>query len=173
MGFNDWFIFESVPMAAEARFDEVDALAKDELAEKIQSRLRTQVDPGLDIKAAGRAQRIRVRSEKGQIIIDENDQLAVLTGGMSGRKQEEQKQKRSTLLSLFEPSDGVPIPVVGPDGRREFAFRVVKEEQLFKTASDARDQMAEEIVTETLQGGIVDAYERAIKTVNDRYPEGS
>ena len=171
MGFNDWIQIEPAPMALDARLTEIDKEAKEKLASEIQARVRGRVDPGIDLKDARRAQRIRVVENGGSIVIDEHDQDAVLRGGMAPQ-QDISQASAGGVASLFTMGTGVPEVDRAPDGTRRLAFRTVNESELFAAQEQKeQDRSVQETVTETLRMGIVDAVEDAVATVERRYPE--
>lgn len=164
MGFNDWIYIEPAPMNGVDRFEDVDAEAKRTLASAIEQRIKTRVDPGVDLNAAQRAQSITARQEDGQIVIDEDDRAGVLRGSPSVSKP----SSRTDLDDLFQMSSGVPT--VGQDaaGNRKLIFRAVDESKLFNLGTSEQDETVEVAVTDALRMGIVDAFEGAVTTVNRR-----
>lgn len=168
MGFNDWIYVEPVPMAHEGREEEIDLLMKERLATDIQRNLRGRVDPGVDLKSALQAQSVRVRSSGGQIIIDEHDQAAVLTGGQSNIPGAPASQG---IESLFKLGTGIPTIETGAGGERRLAFRTVDAKKMFTEMAEAgRDTMVEGTVEESLRMNMVDAFEESFDTVRRRYP---
>lgn len=171
MGFNDWIRFEPAPMALDQRVQEIDQEAKSILAEEIQTRVRGRVDPGIDLKSARRAQKIRVRAANGEIIIDEEDQDAVLRGGMAPQR-DISETRAGGVADLFTMSSGVPESVRAPDGSNKLVFRSISAEQLFaQQGQDEQNRVVQETVTETVRMGIVDAVEKATSEAEKRYPE--
>jgi hypothetical protein len=171
MGFNDWIRIDPAPMALDARLSEIDTEAKEKLASEIQTRIRGRVDPGIDLKSARRAQRVRAMEKGGSIVIDEHDQDAVLRGGMAPQRDISQARAGS-VADLFTMGTGVPQVEEAPDGTRRMVFRTIDENQLFAAQEQKeQDRAVQETVTETLRMGIVDAVEEAAAAVERRYPE--
>lgn len=171
MGFNDWIHVDSSPMALDQRSTEIDQEAKTTLANQIQSRVRGRVDPGIDLKSARRAQKIRVQAKDGSIVIDEEDQSAVLSGGTAPQR-DISETRAGGIADLFSMSSGVPEVTRAPDGSNRMVFREIAAEQLFaQQGQDEQNRVVEETVTETVRMGIVGAFDDATKKVEQRYPE--
>lgn len=171
MGFNDWINFEPAPMALDQRLEEIDTEAKTTLAAEIQNRVRGRVDPGIDLKSAQKAQKIRVREAGGSIVIDEEDQDAVLRGGLAPQR-DISEARAGGMADLFTMSSGVPEASRAPDGSNRLVFRSVASEDLFAhQEQDEQNRVIEETVTETIRMGIVEAVEKATSEVERRYPE--
>lgn len=166
MGFNDWFYVDPTPSTAESRLDEVESGALRRLAEELQPVIRNHVDPGVDVKDAARAQAVRVRAEEGQIIIDEDDHAAVLTGGHQFDKP---ARKDSSVMDLFAPSTGYPS-VTGRGGKVHLSFREIDEKDVFRVSEEEEVDAIHRTVTDKLRMGLVDAIEGAITEVKRRYP---
>lgn len=171
MGFNDSIYIDPAPMALDQRSEEIDQEAKSSLANQIQSRVRGRVDPGIDLKSARRAQKIRVKENDGNIIIDEEDQSSVLNGGAAPQR-DISETRAGGIADLFSMSSGVPEIARAPDGSNRMVFREIAAEQLFaQQGQDEQDRVVEETVTETVRMGIVSAFDDATKKVEQRYPE--
>lgn len=171
MGFGDLIYITPAPMAIDRRQAEVEELAKIELAGDIQTRLRGRIDPGIDLMSARRAQSVRVAARGGSIVIDENDQAAVLRGGARPQQPRVRPQAEG-IEDLFTASSGVPAATRGPDGSTRLVFRTISAGALFGQQRQVeQDGMVEATVTEALHAGIVDAFENATSEVERRYPE--
>jgi hypothetical protein len=172
MGFNDWIKFDSAPMALDHRLSEIDEEAKTGLAAEIQTRVRGRIDPGIDLKSARRAQKVRVKAEGGNIVIDEMDQDAVLRQQGNQPQRDISEARAGGVADLFTMSSGVPEAVRAPDGSNRMVFRSVHAEQLFgQQEQDEQNRVVEQTVTETVRAGIVNAFEKATGEVERRYPE--
>lgn len=171
MGFNDWINIESSPMALDNRLSEIDEEAKNVLAGEIQTRVRGRVDPGIDLKSARRAQKIRAQASGGQIIIDEEDQAAVLRGG-SAPQRDISEARAGGMADLFTMSSGVPDMARAQDGSNQMVFRTIAAKDLFaKQEQDEQNRVVQNTVTDTIRSGIVDAFDEATKKIEQRYPE--
>ena len=170
-GFNDWVYFEPASVAGIDSANEVDALARENLARRTQEALRSRIDPGISLRDARRAQAVRVRSEGDRLVIDQDDQADVLDAASGMTKEEPDDTVASTVEQLFETSSGVPKAVVGSDGQERLAFRSISIESLFGAQRQTtQDQAIEQSVTENLRTNIVDAYEDAVSEVGRRHP---
>lgn len=171
MGFSDMIYIDPAPSALDRHAEEVEQRAKAKLAAGIQARLRANVNPGIDLSSARRAQSIRVAERGGSIVIDESDQAAVLSGGAPRRQSRVQPQAEG-IESLFKPSSGVPVAKREPDGSTRLVFRTISAGQLFgQQRQFEQDRMVEATVTETLRMGLVDAFEAAGSEIESMYPE--
>lgn len=170
MGFNDWINIEPVSAGPEQRFEEIDSIAKDKLAEQVEGRLKGRIHQGLDTEASRRSQSIRSFADGGRIVIDYKDRGDALTG-----EAKEKKGNRSSpkgLQDLFEPSSGVPEVVTGPDGQTSLAYRTIDYDKLFSEQyQNEQDQAVERTVTETLRMGMVESMEDATDEVKQKHPE--
>lgn len=168
MGFNDWIYVEPARSSEQGREAEVDLLMKESLSRDIQLGLRGRVDPGTDAASALKAQRVRVRAEGGQIIIDEHDQAGVLKAGQG---QTPAPTEDSGIESLFSMGSGVPRISTGPDGSRRLEFREIDSAKLFRQMDAAgEDDMVEESVKSSLSANMVDSFDEAVAEVGRRYP---
>jgi len=144
--------------------DDVDAIAQSRLARDLQSTLRNQIDPGIDLKSARLAQSIRAQATGGQIVIDEDDQAKLFSGGVDGDDGGDEEPPAGNLDDLFKPGSGVPEAVSRPDGSMRLVFRSISAADVFgQQAAQRRSDMVERVVTDTLRNGLVDAIEDATK----------
>lgn len=170
MGLNDWIYVTPVAAGAETRSDEIDQLAKTKLSEAIQSKVRARVDPGIDLRSAGRAQAVRSYASDGRIVIDEQDQGEVLTGSTK-EPTPPGTAEADSVEDLYSMSSGIPEVIADPDGTSRISFRTIRASALFGEKQIEQDESVQGIVTETLQMGIVDAVEEATADVLRRFPE--
>lgn len=175
MGFNDWIYFEHAGSATTAHAEEVESALKSKLASKVQERLRSRISPGLNADEAVRAGSIRAQASAGGIVIDEDDQaklLAQATGQVAEKRgsKELAPSEAMDVNDLFRQSDGVPKIVQRGDGSKTVAFRTIDVNRLFGEQIDMRDQQVQKVVTDTLQGGIVDSFEESIEEIERTYP---
>ena len=170
MNISKWITFEVDARGGE-KSDEVESFAQSKLAKDVQTRLRNQADPGIDLKSARRAQAIRARAEGGQIIIDEEDQAEII----HGKKEQEESDSEppaSNLDDLFRPGSGVPEAVNQPDGTTKLVFRSIRAEDLFsQQIKGRRSEMVEQTVSNTLRTGTVEAIEEGFREMERLYPE--
>jgi hypothetical protein len=172
MDIRNWITFEEKAKADE-RDEEIDSHAQTSLAKLIQQRLRAQIDPGIDLKAARRAQSIRATYEGGEITIDEDDQAKLLSGETE-KEQDDSEQPASNLEDLFRPGSGVPESVTRPDGSTMLVFRSIKASDLFgQQIANSRSEMVEHAVTDVLRANAVDAVEEAMREVERLHPDTS
>lgn len=167
VGFNDWIRIDPAQMTALDRFDEVDAIARENLAKELQTRLRTTIDPGISLRAAQRAQAVRVASEGNRLVIDSEDQAEVL--GASSETVEEPSDPNivTNVDQLFELSSGVPSIVDG-----KLVYRMISPSALLgkQQQENERDRIIEQTTTETLRINIADAFDDATRDVRNRNP---
>lgn len=166
MGFNDFITFEPAPMSAFDKLEEVDTLAREKVAMRMQEGLRTTIDPGVDLKSAMRAQKIRVTSEGGRLVVNQEDQAEILGGGESDSDAGDSDPNNVTSFDqLFEPSSGVPS--VGADGR--LIYRTVSPAVLLgEQRAEAQQMMVDQTVSEILTNNLVDAYDDAFREIGER-----
>jgi hypothetical protein len=165
MGFNDFISFEPAPMSAFDRLEEVDSLAREKIALRLQEGLRTTIDPGVDLKSAMRAQKIRVTSEEGRLVVHQEDQAAIIGGGDGDHGSDSDPNTVTNFDELFEPSSGVPS--IGPDGR--LIYRTVSPAvMLGEQRAEADQMMADQTVNEILSNNLVDAYDDAFREIGER-----
>ena len=156
---------------AHDRVEEIDDLAQTSLAKEIQQRLRQQVDPGIDLKSARRAQAIRVRAQGGQIIVDEDDHGKVLSHSAE-REKEEADQQSSNLDDLFQPGSGIPEAVSQEDGTTRLVFRSIKASDLFGQLIDSRrDERVERTISDVIQSKTLEAIEEAHREIGRLYSD--
>jgi len=171
MDISSWITFEPGGAAIE-KSDEIDQIAQTKLAQDIQQRLRNQVDPGIDLKSARRAQAIRVQANGGQLVIDEEDQDKLFGGGVAQAEEDDAQPQAGNLDDLFRPGSGVPESVTQQDGSTQLVFRSIKAKDLFGSQVTARrSEMVERVVANVLQSEVVDAVEDAMGQVDRLYPE--
>lgn len=167
-GFNDWIMVEPTSMSSEDRPAEVEELVRQKLATRIGPQLRTRIDPGVNIPGSDRAQKVRVRSEEGRIVIDEQDQAAVL----GGTAHASQKNAPSPgVEGLFQMSDGIPSFVEKGDGSVVPVYRTISPRELFNTKDSDRDDVVEGVVGNTIQNNFVEVLEESIDEVNRQNPK--
>lgn len=171
-GFNDWIHIQPTPMGIDSYPEELDRRVQVKLAEQIGTRLRTRLDPGIDPKAANRAQAVRSRVDGNRIVIDSRDQLDAVTragdnddSGSDGRGLDVED-----IDDLFNLSSGVPQIDTDPDGNERLVFRRVSSMEKLGLPEDEQDRIVDQAVTEVLQGGIVEAFEEASQGVEDEHP---
>jgi hypothetical protein len=141
-------------------FDDVDELAQQKLAESLQFKLRTHVDPGIDLRAARRAQTIRTRAENGAIIIDEDDSIKLFSGGMS--LQEDRKTQAVNVDDLFRPSSGIP-EIQETQSGSQMIFRSISLQTMFGQQFDSsQDEAVERLISNTLRNEAIPAIQEAI-----------
>lgn len=170
-GFNDWIFFSAKGSPALEHSDEVNTQARETLARDLQTRLRGRIDPGISSKAALRAQAIRVQAEGDRLVIDQEDQGAVLAAS-SDMADTGDGQEATSIEDLFKLNSGVPDAVQGPDGETRLIFRTITLESLLGTQrANERDLLVEQTTTETLRAGIVGAIEEAVADAGRRHPE--
>lgn len=169
MGFNDWIYVEPAKMAIDQHPEEIDALAKEKLSQKIQERLRGTFDDGRVGPEARRAQSIRVKAEGSRLVISEEAADEVLRG--NAPRDPTTKQK-SGVESLFQMSSGVPDFETMPDGTIRTVFRRISADSLFEAGEqETQDERVKSSISSTVQGHLVDAYEDAASDIEKRYPE--
>lgn len=170
MNISNWITFEPNAKASD-KTDEIESIAQTRLARDIQERLRNQIDPGIDIRSARRAQAIRVQAEGGQIVIDEDDQAKLFAGGVA-EEENDAEPPASSLDDLFRPGSGVPEAQTQQDGSTQLVFRSIKASDLFnQQIAGRRSEMVEHVIADVLQTGVVDAVENGIQEVDRLYPE--
>lgn len=166
MGFNDWIKVDPAPLSALDRFDEVDAAARERLAKDLQTRLRSTIDPGVNLKSAMRAQAVRVASEGDRLVIDSHDQAEVLGASADMVDDDQDDNEVTNVEQLFELGSGVPTVVDG-----KLTYRTISPEALFGNLKSAdTSRVVEQTTTETLRMGIADAFDEASRDVSNRNP---
>ena len=170
MDINNWITFEANEKGA-SDSEELEGLVQERLAKQIQSRLRNQVDPGIDLKSARRAQSIRAQANGGSIVIDEDDQGKVLTGSRDD-EESEAEPPATNLDDLFKPGSGVPEAVTRPDGSTQLVFRSIKASDLFSQQAAARQtETVAETISDVLRTQTVEAFDEAFDEIGRRHPE--
>jgi len=157
VGFNDWINITPASMASDARMVEVDKAAKNELAEQIQTKVRNQINPGIDIRSAKKVHSVRASEEGGRIVITDKP------GPMDAPKD----SGPGGIEDLFSMGSGIPQVRQG-----KMEFRTIQDDQLWtRQSQDEQDQSVRQTVTDTVRMGIVDAHTKAVKDVENRYPQ--
>jgi hypothetical protein len=170
MDINNWITFVPAHGAAE-KAEEIESVAKQRLSKDLQSRLRNNIDPGIDLKSARRAQSIRVQASGGRLVIDEDDQAKLFSGG-EPEKGSDSEPLAPNLEDLFKPGSGVPESVTQPDGSSKLVFRSILADDLFgQQIKNERTSMVEKTITDVLRTNTVDAIEDAMQEVDRLYPE--
>jgi len=158
MDIRNWITFEE---AEDNRDEQVDAAAQASLAGLIQQRLRVQIDPGIDISSARRAQAIRASYEDGQIVINEDDQ-AKLFNGQREESADDSQPPAANLDDLFRPGSGVPESISNPDGSSTLVFRSITAANLFNEQNEnSRTETVQRAISDVLRFNTVDAIEGA------------
>ena len=171
MGFNDIFVnalsFEPGSQADIDVFEEVDGEFKKDFAQQLENSLRSHLEPGLGGTKAIQAQMVQVKEEDGTIVVRSVDQAEPL---QVDRATDEHTESIDDLFSIS--LENVPKSYLTEDGEEGVSFRVVSEANLF--GSPERDsQVIDEKVTEILDGGLADEFERATHKVKTRYPNSN
>jgi len=170
MDINNWITFEAGEKGGGST-EEVEGLVQERLAKQIQSRLRNQVDPGIDLKSARRAQSIRAQANGGTIVIDEDDQGKVLTGGQE-QDNSESEPPATNLDDLFRPGSGVPEAVSRPDGSTQLVFRSIKASDLFnEQIAGRKTEMVEMTISDVFRNRTTEAFDEAFGEAARRHPE--
>jgi hypothetical protein len=166
MGFNDLIVIEPAPISALDRGDEIESLARDRIAERLQTRLRSTLDPGVDLRAAVQTQTLRVVPDGERFVARQEDQGKVLLPAtQSGSSGDDDPNDVTNVEQLFQMSSGVPSVV---DGR--LVYRTISPSVLFGNHREAAQaQVIEQTVTATLRDEVVDAYEEAIADVSRQH----
>lgn len=167
MGFNDWINIQPTGFRLEDHADEWAQLAHEKLAQRLQTSLRSRVDPGINAEDANRAQAVRVKAEGNRLVISEESQGKVLQAAAATVAP---ARPGASLDDLFTSSLGPPEIIDIDGGGQGVAFRVLKEDQVFNTVQADRDDAVERVMTDTLRAGIVEAYEEAAGEIAGRYP---
>lgn len=168
MGFNDFVYFAELPASAVIRPDEVDEKMRERLAGTIQERLRARFDPGIDL-GSNQTERPRVRVDAAQIVITRENDNAVLSDQPQGNAEDGgdggDEDGAGHQDDLFELGTGIPRWSGG-----KMTFRTITLDSLFGVTQYEQDSAVEQIVTHTLQQGIVDATDGASEEVEWLYP---
>jgi hypothetical protein len=163
VGFNDWIYASPAPTAIDGRQEEVEERVRSKLAAQIQERLRTRLDPGIDLRSAKRAQAVRSVADGNRIVITGDDEDAKETSSIEA----------NSVDDLFKLSSGVPEVYTDEFGTTQMVFRSIKMSSLLEVTQDDQDKTVDQIVTDVLQLGMVDAIEDAMKDVESTYPAES
>jgi len=166
MGFNDLILIEPVPMSALDRGDEIEEIARAKLADKLQRRLRTTLDPGHDLRSAVRAQAVRVVPDGERFVVSHEDQAAVVKPATAASSTPPPDPNQVTDIDqLFQPSSGVPSVVDG-----KLVYRTITPVILFGShKEEAQAQLFEQTVTAVLREEVVNSYEEAIAEVSRQH----
>lgn len=155
MGFTDWFTISPKSHPLVDRHEEVTEAIHEDLAGRLQDKLRLRLDQGVDLRTAMQAQAVRVAAEGNRLVISEKKQEAVLKNG----------GKRVNFDDLFSLSSGVPEVL---DGGR-IAFRSMTDGELFNS-QQWRDDVVDRTVQELMQQDYVDVVEQAARKVALEHP---
>jgi hypothetical protein len=159
VGFNDWIQFEPAQMAALDNEGEVEQVAMDTLAKELQMRLRTTIDPGINLRSAVRAQSIRVSAEGDRLVIDQEDQADIL--GDASEEKAGGDNDVTNVEQLFEMGSGVPTIVNG-----RLTYRTVTAEALFGDQKKLdQERVVEQAAADVIRNRTVDAFDEAMGTV--------
>lgn len=165
MGFNDLILFDPVPSSPLDNIDEIETEARSRLAVRLQTKLRNVIDPGVDLKAATRAQAVKVVSDGDRFAIQHEDQAGVVNPQVAA--EDDDPNEVGNLEQLFELSSGVPT--VKADGR--LVYRTISPDVLFGEQRRAiRTQQVEQAIAGSLGNDLVDVYDEAIHDVAQRTP---
>ena len=160
MGWNDWIYVVPQPNPLTHRADEVEREVNSELAGSLETRLRGRIDHGVELRAAERAQAIRVAAEGNRLVIDEGEDH-----GVTPAPARSSGQNRTKLDDLFHTS--MAVPEVLDDG--SVAFRVIGEDDLLG-AQERQDETVDHAAQEVLNERLVEIFERAVKKVDLEHP---
>lgn len=170
-GFNDWIFFSPKGTSPLEHTAEVNDHARQTLARDLQTRLRGRIDPGIGIQGALRAQAVRVSADGDRLVIDQEDQGAVLAAS-SGMVDNDNGQEATSVEQLFEQGAGIPAATQDASGETKLVFRTITLESLLgNQRQNDQDLMVEQTTTEALRSGIVGAFEDASNEVSRRHPE--
>lgn len=152
---NQYINVDQGGSASQARPDEVDEGLREELAKRIEHRVKSRLDPGIDVRDAKRFSAIRAKEQAGRIVISDKDETNPYSEDGEGGVED-----------LFTMSSGIPTMV---DGKLE--FRTMNSENIFvRRSQETQDQQVRDIVSNTVQTGIVDDYSKAVQDVENMYP---
>lgn len=168
MDIRNWITFE------DGRQDDQDegiaAAAQESLAKLVQQRLRAQIDPGIDLRSARRAQSISATYADGQITIGEDDQAKVLDG-QQGEDLVDAEPPAGNLEDLFRPGSGVPESITGQDGSSTLVFRSISAANLFNhQVAGNRAETIERAITDTLRSNLVESIENSMREAKRHNP---
>ncbi len=169
MGFSDLFMIEPTAMSLD-RLDEVDEIARDRIASRMQLRLRSIIDPGVDLQEAVRAQGVRVDAKGDEFSVHHEDQAQIIkpateSGGGGGSDPNEV----TNVEQLFEMSSGVPSMSNG-----KLVYRTISPSVLFGAQKQAaREQLIDQTVETAIRDELVDSFDEALQEVGRRHPAGT
>lgn len=168
MGFGEMFMIEPAPMSTIDRLEDVDANARRRIAERLQTRLRSTVDPGVSLKSAMAAQSIHVSPQGDEFVIDQEDQANIIKPpAAQSRSGSGDPNQVENVDELFEMGSGVPAM---RDGK--LVYRTISPAALFgEFRKEAFTQQFEQTVTATLRDEMLDAYEEALDEVGREHPK--
>lgn len=166
MGFSDLLLIEPASMSSVDRLEEVEEVARDKIAARLQFRLRSTIDPGVDLRSAVEAQEIHVDAQGDAFVVHPEDQAAVIKPAPVAPPPAPDPNTVTDMNQLFEMSSGVPSVVNG-----RLVYRTVSADTLFGAQKQAaREQMVEQTITAALRDELVDAYDEAFDDVARRHP---
>lgn len=166
MGFNDLLNIEPVSSSVFEHMDEIESEARSRLATRMQTSLRSVVDPGVNLRDAVRAQTIKVIPEGERFAVRREDQGNVLDGG-GVPEPEEDPNEIANVDQLFELGSGVPTA----KANGSLVYRTVSPEVLFGEQRRAhREQIIEQAVANSLTGDLIESYDEAFNDVRQRIP---
>jgi len=116
--------------------------ALDNIAQDVQSRLRSRIDVGIDAKASLRARSITVRNDEGQLVI---------------RSQETDDEEATSVHDLFR-SQNTPPYIQG----NKLVFRELREDAIAKKNEDAVRHSIEDSIRLNLVRHIDDGIRRTV-----------
>lgn len=157
MGFNDWINITPASMVADSKRVEIDKATRADLAEQIQTRVRSNIDPGVDLRGTKKVHAVRAKEDAGRIVISDE----------GGKNEAAKEDGEGGIEDLFNMGSGVPEFIGG-----RMVFRTIKDDKLWtRKSQDEQDQSVRHTVEDTLRMGIVDANTKAVKDVENRYPQ--
>jgi hypothetical protein len=143
--------FDIEPMLSvwEVAAQDVIQLALDNVANDVQSRVRSRIDTGIDMRSAVRAQAITVRNEVGQLVIKTDPKKAP-------------PEENTTVNDLFHTSTQPPTMEGG-----QLIFRRLKENQL-RSRNEAAVKSS---VEDAMKLSFPEHLNNAIRVVKSENPE--
>jgi len=167
--FNNWFRFDLRKSTAFDNYEDVLQRVNDKIGKNIERDLNTQADPGLN-RAPGAA--VKVKTEGNRFVIT-SDNASEILGATSKMAQHDKSEgvDAVSVESLFEASTGVPEIRSRSDGRSDLVFRRIELENIFREQSEkASVESMKNTVTNTVRNRLGDAFEEALKEVEDENP---
>jgi hypothetical protein len=153
---NQYINVDQGGSAVAGRPDEVDDKLRAELAKRIQQRVKNRMDPGIDVRDAKRFSAIRAKEEAGRIILTDKDETNPYS----------EDDGEGGVEDLFTMGSGIPKVVNG-----KLEFRTMSPTNIFvRRSQETQDQQVRDIVSNTVQTGIVDDYSKAVQDVENMYP---